>query len=148
VHYDVKEFTWRSINTCTSICGAPWHSSIRNVKIANIGLSLVAQDVVIVGAVITRKSNQKDSGWKKLFTIRDLSPISYHLRYDELDDTDRLGNENHYEKITVVDVFWKVSEPTCNYLGCHHKFSVHGDESHICKCRHPQNRIIGMSSSI
>jgi hypothetical protein len=95
------------------------------------------------------QKEQSERQWlKKLFTIRDLSPISYHLRYDELEDTDRLGNENLYEKITVVNVFGKVSEPTCNYLGCHHKFSVHGDESHICKCRHPQNRIIGMSSSI
>ena len=51
------------------------------------------------------QKEQSERQWlKKLFTIRDLSPISYHSRYDELEDTDRLGNENHYEKITVVDV--------------------------------------------
>jgi len=55
--------------------GASWHSSIRNVKIANIGLSLVAQYVVIVGAVITRKSNQKDSGWKSYLQLE------IYLRY-------------------------------------------------------------------
>jgi len=45
------------------------------VKIANIGLSLVAQYVVIVGAVITRKSNQKGSGWKSYLQLE------IYLRY-------------------------------------------------------------------
>lgn len=95
------------------------------------------------------QKEQSERDWlEKLFTIRDLSPISYHLRYDTFHDTDRLGHENHYEKVTVVDVFGKVSEPIYRYLRCHHNFSVHGDESHICKCRHPQNRIIGISKHL
>ena len=54
------------------------------------------------------QKEQTEREWlKKLFTIRDLSPISYHLRYDKLDDTNRFGHESHYEKVTVVDVFGK-----------------------------------------
>ena len=95
------------------------------------------------------QKEQSEREWlEKLFTIRDLSPISYHLRYDTLHDTDRLRHKDLYEKVTVIDVFGKVSEPICSYLSCHHKFSIHGEESHICKCRHPQNRIIGVSQSI
>ena len=48
---------------------------LRNVKIANLELSLVAQDVVIVGVVITRKSNQKEIGWKSYLLLE------IYLRY-------------------------------------------------------------------
>ena len=93
-----------------------------------------------------RKQSERD--WlEKLFNIRGLSPIYYQLPSDNLYGTDPLGYRNRYEKATVVDVFGEISEPICNYLRCHHKISVHGDESHICKCRHPQNRAIGFSRS-
>ena len=94
------------------------------------------------------QKEQSERDWlEKLFNIRDLSQISYQLRSDTLRDTDRLGYRNHSEELAVVDVFGKVSEPICNYLRCHHKFSIHGEESHICKCNHPQNRVVGVSQS-
>ena len=46
------------------------------------------------------------------------------------------------QKQGIIDVFGKKSEPTCNYYRCHHKFSEHG--SNICRCKHPQNRVIGV----
>lgn len=85
---------------------------------------------------------------EKFLTIRGLSPITYHFRHDATPETNRLGYKNRYEKVEIVDVFGKASEPICNYLRCHHNFSIHGAESHICKCRHPQNRILGVSRSI
>lgn len=92
------------------------------------------------------KKEQSERKWlEELLTIRGLSPISYHLGYDMPHDTDRLGYKNRCEKVTMIDVYGKASEPICNYLRCHHKFSIHGEESHICKCRHPQNGIVGIS---
>jgi len=94
------------------------------------------------------QKEQSERDWlEKLFNIRDLSPLSYQLRSDTLRDTERMGFRNHNE-VTVVDVFGEVSEPICNYLRCHHKFSNHGEESHICKFKHPQNRVIGVSPSV
>jgi hypothetical protein len=46
------------------------------------------------------------------------------------------------QRQVIVDVFGKKSEPTCNYYRCRHKFSEHG--SNICRCKHPQNRVIGV----
>lgn len=50
----------------------------------------------------------------------------------------------------IVDVFGSEKEPICNYLRCHHKFSLHGSKAHkkICTCRHPQNSIIGIAKRI
>ena len=46
---------------------------------------------------------------------------------------------------TVIDVFGEEAEPICNYLRCHHKFSVHGLGKRICQCKHAQNITIGVS---
>ena len=43
----------------------------------------------------------------------------------------------------AVDVFGKEAEPICNYLRCHHKFSVHGLSASKCRCKHPKNDVIG-----
>ena len=95
------------------------------------------------------QKEQSERDWMEmLFNIRDLSPIYYQLRSDKLDGIDRLGHRIRYENARVVDVFGEVSEPICKYLRCHHKISIHGGESHMCKCRHPQNRAIGFSQSI
>jgi hypothetical protein len=51
----------------------------------------------------------------------------------------------YYPRTTVIDVFGEESEPICNYLRCHHKFSVHGLGKRICQCKHAQNIIIGVS---
>jgi hypothetical protein len=52
------------------------------------------------------------------------------------------------EQAKVIDVFGQKSEPICNYYRCHHKFSFHGLNSHICHCKHPENSTIGVSKSI
>ena len=44
------------------------------------------------------------------------------------------------EPAKVIDVFGQESEPICNYYRCHHKFSFHSLNSHICHCKHPKNR--------
>jgi hypothetical protein len=49
------------------------------------------------------------------------------------------------EQTKVIDVFGQKAEPICNYHTCHHKFSLHGLGTRICKCNHPQNHITGVS---
>jgi len=44
----------------------------------------------------------------------------------------------------IVDVFGNNSDPICDYMRCHHNFSLHGTNSHVCHCKHPQNRIVGV----
>jgi hypothetical protein len=48
-------------------------------------------------------------------------------------------------KTKVTDVFGQQTEPICNYHTCHHKFSLHGLSTHICKCHHPLNCATGVS---
>ena len=51
---------------------------------------------------------------------------------------------DHYPLVArTIDVFGKEVEPICDYLRCHHKFSVHGLSSGKCRCKHPQNAAIG-----
>ena len=52
-----------------------------------------------------------------------------------------IGN---YQLTTMaIDVFGKEVEPICDYLQCHHKLSVHGLSASKCRCKHPQNDVIG-----
>ena len=55
--------------------------------------------------------------------------------------------QEQQEQIKVIDVFGQKAEPICNYYTCHHKFSVHGHSSHVCKCHHPFNYATGVSMS-
>ena len=48
-------------------------------------------------------------------------------------------------KTKVTDVYGQQTEPVCNYHTCHHKFSLHGHSTRICRCNHPQNDTIGVS---
>jgi len=45
-------------------------------------------------------------------------------------------------RLKVTDVLGKESEPICRYYRCKHKFSEHG--TNLCRCKHPQNTIIGV----
>ncbi|HET7389776.1 MAG TPA: hypothetical protein VFJ51_03055, partial [Nitrososphaeraceae archaeon] len=49
------------------------------------------------------------------------------------------------EQIKVTDVYGQQTEPICNYHTCHHKFSLHGLGTRVCKCNHPQNDTTGIS---
>lgn len=45
----------------------------------------------------------------------------------------------------VIDVYGEEAEPICDYFRCHHRLSVHGIGTSVCKCRHPQNIAVGVS---
>jgi hypothetical protein len=50
--------------------------------------------------------------------------------------------QGQFTRKNVIDVFGKETEPICDYLRCHHKFSVHG-LGKLCECKHPRNTTIG-----
>jgi hypothetical protein len=54
-----------------------------------------------------------------------------------------LDNRDQYLRTNVVDVFGKETEPICDYLRCHHKFSEHGLRISKCQCKHPRNSAAG-----
>ena len=51
--------------------------------------------------------------------------------------------EPRYLRTNVIDVFGKQTEPICDYLRCHHKFSEHGFNISKCQCKHPRNSAAG-----
>jgi hypothetical protein len=53
--------------------------------------------------------------------------------------------QQHKEQTKVINVFGQQTEPICNYHTCHHKFSLHGHNTSVCKCNHPQNDTTGVS---
>jgi hypothetical protein len=50
-----------------------------------------------------------------------------------------LDRQDQYLRTNVIDVFGKETEPICDYLRCHHKFSEHGLRKRKCQCKHPRN---------
>ena len=54
-----------------------------------------------------------------------------------------LDREDQYLSTNVIDVFGKETEPICDYLRCHHKFSEHGLRISKCQCKHPRNSAAG-----
>jgi hypothetical protein len=52
---------------------------------------------------------------------------------------DILDKQDQYLRTNVIDVFGKETEPICDYLRCHHKFSEHGLRIPKCQCKHPRN---------
>lgn len=55
----------------------------------------------------------------------------------------QLNGLSLYKKTKVIDVFGKEAEPICDYLRCHHKFSMHGLDTRNCQCKHPSNSAVG-----
>ena len=51
--------------------------------------------------------------------------------------------QDQYLRTNVIDVFGKETEPICDYLRCHHKFSEHGLRIRKCQCKHPRNSAAG-----
>ena len=51
--------------------------------------------------------------------------------------------KDQYLSTNVIDVFGKETEPICDYLRCHHKFSEHGLRISKCQCKHPRNSAAG-----
>jgi hypothetical protein len=57
-------------------------------------------------------------------------------------------DENISNPVQMINVFGEQIEPVCNYYRCHHKFSEHGYRNHsTCKCKHPQNSIVGIGGA-
>ena len=54
-----------------------------------------------------------------------------------------LDKQSQYLRTNVIDVFGKETEPICDYLRCHHKFSEHGLRISKCQCKHPRNSAAG-----
>jgi hypothetical protein len=54
-----------------------------------------------------------------------------------------LEKQDQYLRTNVIDVFGKQTEPICDYLRCHQKFSEHGLRVSKCQCRHPRNSAAG-----
>jgi hypothetical protein len=54
-----------------------------------------------------------------------------------------IDKQDQYLTTNVIDVFGKETEPTCDYLRCHHKFSEHGLRIRKCQCKHPRNSAAG-----
>jgi len=57
--------------------------------------------------------------------------------------SDEVENDKQYLRTNVIDVFGKETEPICDYLRCHHKFSEHGLRISKCQCKHPSNTAAG-----
>jgi hypothetical protein len=55
----------------------------------------------------------------------------------------QLSGLSRYKKTKVIDVFGEQAEPICDYLRCHHKFSMHGLDTRNCQCKHPSNSAVG-----
>jgi hypothetical protein len=55
------------------------------------------------------------------------------------------SSQQQQQQTKVIDADGQQIEPICNYRTCSHTFSVHGYDSHRCKCRHPLNYATGVS---
>src|ERR671911_486341 len=68
------------------------------------------------------------------------------------DETETMDSRHLSQKI-MINVFGEEEpDPICNYLSCNHAFSSHTNRNNHCKgacrCRHPQNPVIGLRGSI
>jgi hypothetical protein len=63
----------------------------------------------------------------------------------QIESSDEVENDkqDQYLRTNVIDVFGKETEPICDYLRCHHKFSEHGLRISKCQCKHPRNSAAG-----
>ena len=78
---------------------------------------------------------------------------SCHWMVEQMDKSSRIqssvdgaendNNQDQYLRTNVIDVFGKETEPICDYLRCHHKFSEHGLRVSKCQCKHPRNGAAG-----
>jgi hypothetical protein len=63
----------------------------------------------------------------------------------QIESSDEVENDkqDQYLRTNVIDVFGKETEPICDYLRCHHKFSEHGVRIRKYQCKHPRNSVAG-----
>lgn len=55
----------------------------------------------------------------------------------------RMNLQTDVGRLKVTNVWGNEAEPICTYYRCKHRFSEHG--TNRCRCKHPQNTIIGVN---
>jgi hypothetical protein len=60
------------------------------------------------------------------------------------ESTDKEIQEKQQQPQLIIDVFGQETEPICTYYRCRHKFSLHGLNTHGCRCKHPMNKTLGV----
>ena len=73
----------------------------------------------------------------------DKSKLSASSQIQSSADGAENDKQDQYLRMNVTDVFGKETEPICDYLRCHHKFSEHGLRIRKCQCKHPRNSAAG-----
>jgi hypothetical protein len=84
-------------------------------------------------------------------SVPSFSPYSHSMTVKDKGKEKKEEEKQHLSKeignyqltTMAIDIFGKEVEPICDYLRCHHKLSVHGLSSSKCRCKHPQNDVIG-----
>jgi hypothetical protein len=90
-----------------------------------------------------RKEEEVERTGRKNEHAKDLPSPHRIDQYHSLDREEQQELEQPNQ--IIVDVHGRISEPICTYYRCRHKFSLHGSGSHSCKCKHPMNKILGVS---
>jgi hypothetical protein len=80
-----------------------------------------------------------------MFNSAFLGKYPQHTILEQSDQQLISRQQQQQEQTKIIDVYGQEVEPICNYHTCHHKFSLHGLGTRICKCSHPQNHTIGVS---
>src|SRR5215831_16500882 len=73
----------------------------------------------------------------------DKSKLSASSQIQSSADGAENDKQDQYLRMNVTDVFGKETEPICDYLRCHHRFSEHGLRIRKCQCKHPRNSAAG-----
>lgn len=60
------------------------------------------------------------------------------------ESADKEIQEKQQQPQLIIDVFGQETEPICTYYRCRHKFSLHGLNTHGCRCKHPMNKTLGV----
>ena len=78
------------------------------------------------------------------FNSGEPAPSLYSVNQEKRKNEEQLERIGRYTlNAKVVNVLGQESEPICDYLRCHHAFSLHGLRSSKCRCKQPQNAAIG-----
>jgi hypothetical protein len=91
---------------------------------------------------------KKEKAEKRLLdrTLNEIFPLSPSSRKNALvrKEAKESPLPQQQQQQLIVDVHGRTSEPICTYHRCDHKFSLHGQGSHDCKCKHPTNKTLGI----
>jgi hypothetical protein len=86
-----------------------------------------------------------DSTLNEIFSLSPSSTRKNALIVNKAKESSLSPHQQQHQQQLIVDVHGRTSEPICTYYRCNHKFSVHGQGSNACKCKHPTNKAHGVS---